>query len=140
MQTVDTEIIKLTTEELEAYIDSRYEAGASQEELNALETEYSNRVSEDDLNMTEDEPNMSEAHEMGVDLEEWLTKEYYEFINPKERIGGREDKDYFNPDSFNDFMTLNPKAGIKREDIMEAAKDAYEYKRNLIKKYMSKHK
>ncbi len=138
--TANAEIIQLSTEELEEHIDSRYEAGAPQDELDALEIEYSTRVSEDDLNMTEDEPAMSEAYDMGVDLEEWLAKEYYEFTNPEGRVGGREDKDYLNPDSFNDFMTLNLKVGIKRKDIMEAAKDVYEYKRNLIDKYRSRNK
>ncbi len=77
---------------------------------------------------------------MGVDLEEWLANEYHQFINPKERTGGREDKDYFNPDAFNDFLSLNLKAGIKREDIMEAAKDVYEYKKNLIERQKSENK
>jgi len=139
MQSI-AEIISLNTVDLEEYIDSRYEASAPQAELDALETEYAQRVSEDDLNMTEDEPQMSEAYDMGVDLEEWLAKEYYEFINPEGRVGGREAKDYFNPHSFNDFLTLNLKSGIKRKDIMEAAKDVYEYKKNLIKKYRSKNK
>ncbi len=138
--TANAEMTKLSTEELEQYIDSRYEAEAPQVELDALETQYAKRVSEDDLNMTEDEPQMSEAYDMGVDLEEWLAKEYYEFINPEGRVGGRGAKDYFSPDSFNDFMTLNLKVGIKRKEIMEAAKDVYEYKKNLIDKYRSKNK
>ncbi len=138
--TANAEMTQLSTEELEKHIDSRYEAGVPQAELDALETEYAQRVSEDDLNMTEDEPQMSEAYDMGVDLEEWLAKEYNEFINPEWRIGGREEKDYFNPHSFNDFLTLNLKSGIKRKDIMEAAKDVYEYKKNLIDKYRSKNK
>ncbi len=138
--TANAEMTKMSTEELEKHIDSRYEARAPQAELDALETQYAETVSEDDLNMTEDEPQMSEAYDMGVDLEEWLAREYYEFTNPEGRIGGREDKDYFNPDSFNDFMTLNLKAGIKRKDIMEAAKDVYGYKKNLIDKYRSRNK
>ena len=53
-------------------MDTRYESGAPQAELDALETAFAQRVSEDDLNMTEEEPNMAEAYDMGVDLEEWL--------------------------------------------------------------------
>jgi len=137
MQTVTQEIEGMSTVELESYIDYRYEAGAPQEELDDLEIEYAKRVSEDDLNMTEDEPDMREAHDMGVDLEEWLVKEYYEYTHPQERAGGRDAKDYFHPHVFNDYMTLNLKAGIKRKDIMEAAKDAYEYKINLIRRQKS---
>ncbi len=97
-------------------------------------------VSEDDLNMTEDEPDMREAYDMGVDLEEWLANEYYEYTHPQERIGGREDSAYFSPDSFNDFMTLNLKPGMTKKDIMEAAKDVYEYRRNLIQRQKSSNK
>ena len=127
MPTVSLEITNMSTVELEEYIDSRYEVGAQQDELDILEMEYSNRVSEDDLNMTEDEPDMREAHEMGVDLEEWLANEYFEYTHPDKRVGGRGAKDYFHPHSFNDYLTLNLKAGIKRKDIMAAAKDVYEY-------------
>jgi len=137
---MELNITKMSTDELEQYIDSRYEAGAPQEELDVLEVEYSNRVSDDDLNMTEDEPDMREAHEMGVDLEEWLAKEYFEYTHPQERVGGREAKDYFHPHIFNEFMMFKLKVGIKRKDIMEAAKDIYEYKRNLIQRYRSKNK
>ena len=133
MQTVDSNIQELSTQALEKYIDSRYEAGAPQDELDALEVEYSKRVSEEDLNMRE-------AHEMGIDLEEWLANEYDEFIHPEKMAGGREAKDFFNPCSFNDFMTLNLKPGIKRKDIMAAAKDIYEYRRNLIQRQRSSHK
>jgi len=62
------EITAMSTEELESYIDYRYEAGPAGW-VGRLEIEYSKRVSEDDLTMTEDEPDMREAHEMGVDFE-----------------------------------------------------------------------
>ena len=77
---IDLEIIKsLDTDELEVFIDACYEAYVPQEQLDLLETIYADRVSEEDLNMTEDEPNMREAHDMGVDLEEWLAYEYYQY-------------------------------------------------------------
>jgi hypothetical protein len=140
MPTVSLEITNMSTVELEEYIDSRYEAGAPQDELDALETQYATRVSEDDLNMTEDEPNMREAHEMGVDLEEWLASEYHQYTHPEDRAGGRDEKGYFRRSSFNDFLTLNLKPGITKKDIMAAAKDVYEYKRDLIQRYRSKNK
>ena len=51
MYTVEAEITNMGTNELEAYIDSKYEAGAPQEELEALEVTYADRVSEEDLNI-----------------------------------------------------------------------------------------
>lgn len=140
MQAIELEITDMSTDELEKYIDSRYEAGAPQDELDVLEMKYSDRVSEEDLHMTEDDPQMSEAHDMGADLEEWLAIEYFEYTHPEKRVGGREAKDYFHPKSFNDYMTLHLKPGIKRKDIMAAAKDVYEYRVNLIQKYRSKEK
>ena len=131
MQTLKAEIVKMGTEELEAYIDSRYEAGAPQGELEALEVAFAPRVSEDESNMTEEELNMSEAHDMGVDLEEWLAIEYHQFTHPQDRVGCREDGDFLRPEVFNDFLSLNLKPRIKRQDILEAAKDIYQYKRNL---------
>ena len=47
MRTADTEITNMSTEELEAYIDARYEAWAPQDELDALEVAYADRVSEE---------------------------------------------------------------------------------------------
>jgi hypothetical protein len=132
MQTLKEEITKMSTQELEAHIDSRYEAGASQTELEALETAFAGRVSEDELSMTEDEPDMREAYDMGIDLEEWLAIEYFQYLNPNERVGGRAEEDYFSPDCFNDFLSLNLKPGITRQDILSAAQDAYQYKQRLI--------
>jgi len=140
MQPLKAEITKMGTEELEAYIDSRYEAGARQGELDALETAFAERLSEDDINMTEDEPNMAEAHDMGVDLEEWLVNEYYRYLHPETEWGGRQESGFFNPTLFNDFLSLNIKSTIKRKDILSAAKDAYEYKTKLIQRQKSKSK
>ena len=67
MQTVTSEIKGMSTDELESYIDYRYEAGAPQDELDALEITYAKRVTEEDLNITEDEPNMSEE----IGLNRW---------------------------------------------------------------------
>ncbi len=128
------------TNKLEEHIDLRYEQNASQKELDILETLFDHFVTEEEPNMTEDEPSMCEAYDMGVDLEEWLAREYYEYTHPDERVGGRENKDYFTLHSFNDFMTLNLKVGIKRKDIVAAAKDAYERKKSLIERYKSRTK
>ncbi len=140
MQTLKAGINKMGTNELEAYIDTRYEAGAPQAELDALETAFAERVSEDEINMTEEEPNMAEAWDMGVDLEEWLANEYYRYLHPETEWGGRKEEGFFKPEVFNDFLSLNLKPTIKRKDIKDAAKDIYEYKTNLIRRQKSKPK
>ena len=140
MQPLKAEIIQMGTEELEAYIDLRYEAGAQQGELDTLETAFAERDSEDEINMTEEEPNMAEAWDMGVDLEEWLAYEYYRYLHPETEWGGRKKEGFFNPTLFNDFLSLNLKPTIKRKDILSAAQDIYEYKTKLIKRQKSKHK
>ena len=137
MQPLKAEIAQMGTEELEAYVDSRYEAGAPQAELEALETAFAGRVSEDEINMTEEEPNMAEAWDMGVDLEEWLAYEYYRYLHPETEWGGREESGFFNPTLFNDFLSLNLKPNIKRKDILSAAQDAYQYKQRLIHRQKS---
>ena len=138
MQPLKAEINRLSTNDLEAYIDTRYEARAPQAELEALETAFTGRVSEDEINMTEEEPNMAEAWDMGVDLEEWLAYEYYRYLHPETEWGGREESGFFNPTLFNDFLSLNIKPSITRQDILEAAKDIYQYKTQLIQRQKSK--
>ncbi|MDE2027079.1 MAG: hypothetical protein KGJ11_00885 [Candidatus Omnitrophica bacterium] len=145
MQTVkpffNLELIEsLNTEELEVFIDACYETHVPQEQLALLETIYAGRISEDELLMTEDEPSMSEAHDMGVDLEEWLAQEYFEYIHPNRRIGLRDSKDYFNPSCFDDFLYFNPKPGLTRKMLKEAARDIYERKRSLVLRYRSLNK
>jgi len=135
------EIIKsLDTENLEVLIDACYEAQATQEQLDLLETIYAQRVSEEDINMTEDDLDVSEALDMGVDLEEWLANEYFEFIHSDQRTGLRDSKDYFNPQLFNDFLYFNPKPGLTRKKIMAAARDIYERKQSLITRYQASNK
>ena len=144
MRTVETEITKMSTEELEAYIDSRYEAGAPQDELEALEMAYANRVSEDDLNMTEEDQNMQEDTAEGTHLEENLAEAYRRYLQPDDQRDGRMTKQ-----EVVSFMRaiIEDSRGINKEmkdvsggQILAAAKDVYEYKRNLIKRYKSKNK
>lgn len=143
--TANAEMDKLSTEELEKYIDSRYEAKAPQVELNVLETEYSKRVSEDDLNMTEEEPDMSE--EIGPDggnLELGLIEMYRRYLQPEGKRDGLMD----NKDIIAGIRANLEDAGLKSgglkdvtdEQVLAAAKDLYDHKRNLIEKYKSKNK
>ena len=143
--TVNVKMDKLSTEELEEYIDSRYEAKAPQAELNALETEYSKRVSEDDLNMTEEEPDMSEEiGPNGGNLELGLIEMYRRYLQPEGKRDGLMD----NKEIIAGIRANLEDAGLKSgglkdvtdEQVLVAAKDLYEHKKNLIEKYKSRNK
>ena len=144
MHTVEAEITKMDTNELETYIDSRYEAGAPQEELEALEVAYAQRVSEDDLNMTEEDPNMREDTAEGTHLEENLAEAYRRYLQPDDQRDGRMTKAEvvsFMRAIVEDSKSINK--GMKKVSsgqILAAAKDVYEYKINLIIRYKSKNK
>ena len=138
------EMTQLSTEQLEQYIDSRYEANAPQRELNALETAYSERVSEDDLNMTEEEPAMREDTGEGTHLEENLVDAYRRYLQPDDRRDGlmtKKEVILFMRAIIEDSRFINKgMKSITDAEVLAAAKDAYEYKRNLINKYKSKNK
>ena len=138
------EVIKLSTEELEKHIDSRYEANAPQRELNALETAYSERVSEDDLNMTEEEPAMREDTGEGTHVEENLVDAYRRYLQPDDHRDGamtKEEVILFMRGVIEDSEGINKRMkNVTDTEVLAAAKDAYEYKWNLINKYKSKNK
>ena len=138
------EIAKLSTDDLEKYIDSRYEANAQQRELNALETVYSERVSEDDLNMTEEDPNMQEDTGEGTHLEENLVDAYRRYLQPDDRRDGRMTKEEvvsFMRAIIEDSRGINKgMKGVTDEEVLAAAKDLYEHRKDLISKYKSKNK
>ena len=133
-------VIQLSTEQLEQYIDARYEANAPQEELEDLETVYSQRVSEDDLNMTEEEPNMHEEIQFGASLEEWLIQMYHRYITPQERCGMELSGIIGNMRSTLEQYSNGKLKNPTNQRVLSAAKDVYEYKRNLINKYKSRNK
>ena len=144
MHTVEAEITKMGTNELEAYIDLRYEAGASQEELEGLEVAYAQRVSEDDLNMTEEDPNMREDTAEGTHLEENLREAYRRYLQPEDERDGRatqEELIHFMRAIVEDSRGINKgMKDVSDSQILDAAKDVYEYRRNLIERYKSKNK
>jgi len=144
MRTADTEITNMGTNELEAYLDSRYEAGAPQEELDALEVAYADRVSEEDLNMTEEDPNMREDTAEGTHLEENLVDAYRRYLQPDNQRDGRMTKEEvvsFMRAIIEDSRGINKgMKDVSSGQVLAAAKDVYEYKRNLIIRYKSKNK
>ncbi len=144
MRTLETEITKMATDELEAHIDSRYEALAPQEELDALEVAYADRVSEDELNMSEEDPNMKEDTAEGTHLEENLADAYRRYLQPDDERDGRMTKEEVISSMraiIEDSRGINKgMKDVSSGQILAAAKDAYDYKRNLIIKYKSKNK
>ena len=129
MQSLILDIKAMSTDELEVFIDLRYEAGAPQDELDALETEYANRVSEDDLTMTEEDPNMMEDTAEGTHLEENLRDAYRRYLQPDDERDGRMTRQEvvsFMHAIIEDSIGINK--GMKKvsdSQILDAAKDVY---------------
>ncbi len=144
MQTFTSEIKRMSTDELESYIDYRYEAGAPQEELDALEMAYAERVSEEELNMTEEDPNMQEDTAEGTHLEENLVDAYRRYLQPDDERDGRmtrEEVVSFMRAIIEDSRGINKEMkDVSDSQILDAAKDVYEYRKNLIQRYKSKKK
>ena len=144
MQTIELDITTMGTDELEQFIDAKYEAGAPQEELDVLEMAYAQRVSEDELNMTEEDPYMREYTAEGTHLEENLVDAYRRYLQPDEERDGRMTRKEvvsFMRAIIEDSRGINK--GMKSfsdGQALAAAKDVYEYRKNLIKRYKSKNK
>ena len=131
---------KLSTDGLEELILLRYESGASQDELDMLETIFAGRISEDDLNVTEEDIQMSEEQFNGASLEEGLYDLYRRFLQPQGRRDGlMDDADIMGGlrawMEECGFSLGGFKEGVTDKEIMEAAKDVYERKRALIARY-----
>lgn len=121
----------MSIEDLEKLIEKRYYERAPQKELDRLETEYARRISEDDLNLTEDDPDMSE----GISLEEEFIAMYENFLrgsymtkdeiigNMRAALGNRIHKSTEH---------------ITDEQLFDAAKDLYDAKQKIIKKIKEK--
>ena len=133
----------ISTVELEKFTDSRYEAGASQEELDLLETLFDERVSEDDQSLTEEEQNISEETHQGAGLVEQLIGMYHRYLNPGLRDGMEVEDILGNMRSALETYGFTC-GGFKKDTtdakILALAKELYEDKQDLIKRYKSKDK
>lgn len=120
----------LSTGDLEKLIDRRYEVGATQDELNQLETIYASRVSEDELNITEG----LGIH--GVDANDSLLNFYRQYKLPVSKRNGQ----ISNPDLFTNIRANLPglKNDVKDTDIINAAKDLTDYRISLSLRKKSK--
>jgi len=134
--TVTTELQKtisiLFTDDLEKLIDKRYEIGASQEELNFLETEFAGRVSEEDLSITEEELNISE----GISVQEQLVNMYHRYLYPELQQGMGANDILSNIRAV--IETAGGKKSIADKQLLFAAKDIYAHRQNLLRKLKAK--
>jgi hypothetical protein len=135
-----TSVKRLSTEVLESYIELRYECGASQDELDTLETIFAGRVTEDDPAMTEEDIRMSEEQFNGASFEEGLFDLYRRYLQPR----GRRDGLMGDMDIVSGLRSWVEEAafylgGLKENvtdrQILEAARDVYERKTDLIIRY-----
>ena len=131
-------IRNLTTDELETFIDSRYEVGATQKELDFLETEWEGRVSEDIQSMTEEELNVGEDITQGSHLEESLVDTYERYLLSQKTGEYRGSSTEQIRDNFlevlKEMSVQAPLKTVTNEQVFEAAKELYEAKQALIKK------
>lgn len=142
-EVVRNEVKGISTAELEKFIDSRYEAGAPQGELDLLETLFDERVSEDDQSVTEEEQNISEETHQGAGLAEQLIGMYHRYLNPGLRDGMDAEDILGNMRSALETYGFTC-GGFKKDTtdakILALAKELYEDKQDLIKRYKSKDK
>ena len=125
---VRNEVSKLSTQDLEKLIDSKYEAGSPQETLELLETLYDARISEGESSIDKGE---------GAGLEEQLINMYHRYINPELRQG-MEVKDILGNmrsalETYG-FSAGGLKENVTDDEILAAAKELYLDKQDLIKK------
>jgi hypothetical protein len=130
----------LSTEDLETLIDKRYESGAIQEELDALELEYAARKEIDIA--TEDS---GEADEVSPDLalDELLARSYKDYIidkmggMSKEDIAGNIRSNLSHPQLRTGFSESDVNK-LSDDQAIKIAKDAYDRRMDLIKKKKNK--
>ena len=117
----------MSTHELQKYIEKRYEENAPQSELDKLENEYATRVTEDDPDITE-----------GISLEEQLISMYHRYITPRDRGGMDEDGIINNMREAIKSYGKGNTHQVSDEQILDAAKDLYDQRKNLKQKYKNK--
>lgn len=147
VETVRAEAEALSTDELAAFIDQKYEEMASPMVIDILETLYDARISEDNQDITEEELQMSEETHEGAGLEEQLINMYHRYLNPELR-NKMEVKEII--DNMRDAIETYGGGGpglikvggidFSDEQILDAAKDVYERKMELLRKQRADNK
>ena len=131
-EVVRNEVKDMSTQDLEKLIDSKYESGAPQEELDLLETLYESRVSEGEASIEEAE---------GAGLEEQLVKMYHRYLNPDQR-NGMEVKDIVSNmrSAIETYGHGSPLVELNDDQILDTAKDLYDRKESLLGRQRNKDK
>jgi len=128
--------VNMNVQELEAYIDMRYEAGASQLELDSLEDLYDSKV-DVEMDWNESDGSIGEGiFGQGADLDEQLVYLYYIYVTPEARTAGRNEEDiiYGLRSVLFDLYKKYPD-DMSDSEILDIAKDFYERKKNIIARY-----
>jgi len=114
----------MDTDVLDQVIALRYEAGASQAEINLLEDVYADRVSEEDQ-PSDYEPDIFDE----VSVEEQLSEMYHRYITPNRRSGMDEEGIISNMRAA--VQNARGYENLTDENLLAAAKDAYENKARI---------
>ena len=140
---------KMGIDDLEAFIDKKYEDKAPLEEIEKLEAEFDRRVTSEDTKKTQGtdiaESTMGTEDPFlvseGVSIDEQLVNAYANWLEPiDKKTGGRpngmDDKDLIENmrGIFQDHPEMKPKH-LSKKNILEAAKDVYDNKKKIIEKH-----
>ena len=136
---------EIPTDELEKHILMRYEHGAPQEELDRLETLFAGRVTDDDIHMGEEDPQMSEEILNGASLEEWLSDSYFRYVqaqtDPQRCTSDQELIDGMRDGLWEAGCRCQRlKDGVTDEQILDAARDIFERRNDLVRRHKRKNK
>jgi hypothetical protein len=106
--------------EIQKDLDAAYEREAPQEEIDALETELANFVSEEDM--------ISD----GISVEEELRNMYIRYIDPTQRHGMTLEDIIANMREV--VISNGGRKNITDEELLDASKDAYEHYNYILTK------
>ncbi|MFA5217176.1 hypothetical protein [Sulfuricurvum sp.] len=135
---IENSLNELDTNTLETFINERYEAGATQDELDLLEEIFAKRVSEDNLLVTEEDVTMSEDSIQGSNLEDALIDTYKRYLASKKtgEYNGTSTEEIKNNflDVLKEMATSKPLESVTNDQVFEAAKELYDAKQALLKR------
>ena len=136
---------EIPTDELEKHILMRYEHGAPQEELDRLETLFAGRVTDEDILMWDADPQMSEEMINGASLEECLSDSYFRYVQAQiDPLRHTTDQEFI--EGMRSVLweagcrCQKLKDGVTDEQIIDAARDIFERRNELVRRYKRKNK
>lgn len=147
LKDVQGEVSTWSTKDLEEFIDSRYEEGAPQEELNVLEEIYAERASEENEGLVDQktgEDAESTQEDVGLALDEILAKTYKSHALDKDQTYGSDENFAGNVRSnlthpqLKTGFTQEMVDSLSDEQVIKIAKDAYDRRQKLVAKQKAK--